>query len=191
MKIYYNNTGAIVGYAEFGDMEYGNDIFEMLINEIDNPYLYYVYGGNLVKYPDKPDSRDIWSFNFSTKAWQDTRTLADIKLNRLQYVNEQRLAANQSFFIFQDKQIAIDTLSRSDIDGVNGEVSLTGQLPATFPNAWKAMDNTYVNIPDVATWVQFYQAMVQQGTANFIHAQQLKAQIQQATTIEEVEAISW
>jgi hypothetical protein len=81
-------------------------------------------------------------------------------------------------------------LSRSDIDGVLG-VALRGSLPAGFPGVWKATDNTYVSIPDAATFLLMYDAMVTQGVTNFLHSESKKTLVAAATTIEEINAITW
>ena len=106
-------------------------------------------------------------------------------------INLARAAANQSTFTFAGKQIACDQLSRSDIDAINGRVATRGTLPPSFPGAWKAVDNTYVGIPDVATWNAFYDAMVAQGTVNFVKAQTLKAALAAANTPAEIAAVTW
>jgi hypothetical protein len=149
----------------------------------------YLLGETIGHQPPKPSP--IHVFNWATKTWEDPRTLADFKATKNLYINESRLKANYTTFQYSGKSIAADQLSRGDIDGVNGEVSLTGAMPANWQGAWKAIDNTYVIIPDVATWTKFYKAMVGQGSINFAHAQGLKAQLAAATTIEEVEAIVW
>jgi hypothetical protein len=82
-------------------------------------------------------------------------------------------------------------LSRSDIDGVAAFVALYDALPPEFPGAWKAVDNNYVPIPDAATFKAMISAMVAAGTSNFLHAQDLKAQLAAATTEEEIQAIAW
>jgi hypothetical protein len=117
--------------------------------------------------------------------------LSAAKAAKREEINQARLAANQSSFVFAGKQIAVDKLSRDDIDGVSDQVLLTGTFPAGFPNAWKAMDNTYVAIPDIDTWRAFITAMTTQGALNFGRAQQRKAEIDAATTVEQVEAIVW
>lgn len=117
--------------------------------------------------------------------------LEELKAAKNAEINQSRATANTGTFIHFGRTFSCDQLSRGDIDGVNGEVALTGALPADFPGAWKAVDNSYFMIPDVATWTQFYQSMVAAGTANFLHAQQLKTQLAAATTAEEVAAIVW
>lgn len=115
--------------------------------------------------------------------------LAALKAAKSAAINAARLKANQSHFVFMGKQISVDPLSRSDIDAAHGAILLLGAMPGGWPGGWKAMDNTILPIPDLATWGQFYGAMVAQGTANFNHAQALKAQLAAATTPEEVEAV--
>lgn len=121
----------------------------------------------------------------------DPRSVLDLKAAKNEEINKARLAANQATFPFGGKNIACDPLSRSDIDGVNGIVSLTGALPNNFPMAWKAVDNSYVSIPDKNTWVSFYAAMVNQGVANFTKSQQLKAQLNSAADPDQIDVISW
>ena len=106
-------------------------------------------------------------------------------------INAARLAANFSTFTHAGKAIACDQLSRSDIDGTNGFVALYGSLPPGWPGGWKAVDNSYVPIADVAAWKAFYSSMFAAGNANFAKAQALKAQLDAATTAEQVAAIVW
>lgn len=125
----------------------------------------------------------------ATEQWIDLRSLEELKAAKNERINAARLRINESYFVFQGKQIAVDRLSRSDIDGAHGAWLMMQAPPPGWPGGWKAMDNTYVVISDLATWAQFYGAMVATGTANFNHAQALKVQLAAATTAAEVEAI--
>ena len=89
------------------------------------------------------------------------------------------------------KEIAAAALDRSDIDGTNGEIQNTGQLPAHWPGGWKTVDNSYVPIATVDDWKAFYSAMYLQGLTNFMKAQTLKAQLSAASTPEQIAAIAW
>ena len=106
-------------------------------------------------------------------------------------INAARLAANFSTFTHGGKVFACDQLSRSDIDGTNGYVALYSALPVGWLGGWKAVDNTYTAIADVAAWKAFYSSMFAVGNANFAHAQALKAQLASAQTLADVEAIQW
>ena len=90
-------------------------------------------------------------------------------------INEARLTANFTSLEHQGKQIACDTLSRSDIDATNGYVTLNGNLPPSWLGGWKTVDNTYIAIPDVPAWKALYASMFAAGNANFSHTQALKA----------------
>lgn len=150
---------------------------------------FYVSANGVVALPPRPSLNH--QIDWATKQWVDPRTVDDLKAAKNNEINAARLRANRGTFPYAGKTIACDELSRSDIDGVNGEVALTGALPPGFPGAWKAVDNTYVAIPDLNGWKAFYGAMVAQGQANFAHAQSLKAQLSLATTAAEVDAIAW
>lgn len=148
---------------------------------------FYIEAFTSVAMPEQPSTAHV--FNYTTKQWEDPRTIADLKAAKNAAINAARLKANQSHFTFAGKQIAVDPLSRSDIDAAHGAILMLGAMPGGWPGGWKAMDNEYVLIPDVATWGRFYGAMVAQGTANFAHAQALKAQLAAANTAEEVAAV--
>jgi hypothetical protein len=117
--------------------------------------------------------------------------LAALKATKNAEINAARLVANFSTFHHAGKAIACDQLSRSDIDGTNGFVSLYGTLPPGWPGGWKAVDNTYVPISSVDGWKAFYSSMFAAGNANFAKAQALKTQLEAATTAAEVQAIVW
>lgn len=118
-------------------------------------------------------------------------TLSELKAKKNLYINASRGFANEQTFSHAGKTFSCDRLSRSDIDGVNGFVTLTGALPPGFPGAWKAVDNTYHPIANVAAWAAFYGAMVATGAAHFAHSESLKAALAAATTAEAVAAIVW
>jgi hypothetical protein len=114
-----------------------------------------------------------------------------LKATKNEQINAWRAAANLSTFPYNGKEIACDSLSRSDIDGVANNIGLSGGFPEGFPMAWKATDNTYIQLADVDAFKAMYAAMTAQGTVNFNHAQALKAELASATTAEEVAAIVW
>lgn len=106
-------------------------------------------------------------------------------------INAARLKANTTSFTFLGKEIACDELSAKDIDGTNGCVLLTGSFPPGWPGGWKAIDNSYVQINTLDDWKSFYLSMCSYGAQNFARAQQLKAEVEQATTPEAIAAVSW
>jgi hypothetical protein len=151
--------------------------------------LFYIAAGVPTPLPEQPTNDH--TFNWQTKQWEDARTLQDLKDSRRAYINTERLRANQSNFSHLGKLIAADALSRSDIDAINGEVNNTGEFPVGWPGAWKCIDNTWLPIGTTQEWKSLYTSMVNQGTANFGRAQELKLSIESASTAAEVEAVVW
>lgn len=122
---------------------------------------------------------------------QSAANLAAAKAAKNEAINAARLAANRTTFTHGGKVFACDELSRGDIDGINGFVALNSAMPPGWPGGWKAVDNTYLPVPDVDAWKAFYGSMVAAGNANFAHAQTLKAALAEATTTAEINAIVW
>ncbi|MCU7372864.1 DUF4376 domain-containing protein [Paucibacter sp. O1-1] len=145
----------------------------------------------LAHWPEAPHpaAELVWVNN--ALSWLDPRSLEQMKADKNDEINAARLAANRGGFMFAGKLISTDELSRSDIDGTNGTVTLTGDFPAGWPGVWKTEDNSYVPIPDIETWKLFYAAMSAQGAANFATSQALKAQLALAESPEQVEAVAW
>ena len=106
-------------------------------------------------------------------------------------INAERERRTFGTFEHAGKTVSCDTLSRSDIDGINGYVAINGEFPAIWPGVWKCADNTYLTITTVDEWKSFYGAMVAAGSALYAHAQELKAALAKATTAEEIEGIKW
>lgn len=122
---------------------------------------------------------------------RQTSGLAQQKAAKNEQINAWRAAANLSTFPHAGKFIACDELSRSDIDGVANHIALFGEFPAGFPGGWKATDNTVLPLADVDAFRAMYASMTAQGTENFNHSQELKAQLALAATLEEIAAIQW
>lgn len=120
-------------------------------------------------------------------------TLDELKAGKNAEINAARLVANQTTFEHAGKSIACDKLSRGDIDAVANHISLFGTFPPEFPGGWKAIDNSIIPMPNIDAFKAFYQSMTAQGTANFNHAQALKAQLYAAgtDTLAKVDAITW
>jgi hypothetical protein len=130
-------------------------------------------------------------FDEATKAIHDETVLAGLKSSKEEEINKARLAANCTYFMHLGHKIACDSLSRSDIDGTNGEVTNNGAFPSGWPGGWKTLDGGFLTISTIADWKAFYSSMWAQGAANFAKAQQLKSALASATTPEQVAAISW
>lgn len=187
-------TGAIFQTGRALDLDSVNAACppEQVAIEVDpsiSDSTHYISAGVAVVIPTSPSSSYI--FDYSTKAWVDPRTLSVAQFEKRAEINASGLIANQGTFNFRQKLFQCDALGRSNIDGMNGIITLLNALPANWLGQWKASDDTFLPIPDIATWVLFYGAMVAQGQANFVHSQALKSKIALATTNQQLDEISW
>jgi len=159
--------------------------------EIKNGVVTNIVLGSAPGYIDCADSVSIGDLYSAGNYSKPLVNIAELKAAKNLQINAWRMAANLSTFPYAGKLIACDELSRSDIDAVAGSIALNGTFPAGFPNAWKATDNTFLSIPDIATFKVMYAAMTVQGTANFTHSQSLKTALAAAITQADIDAITW
>lgn len=133
-----------------------------------------------------------------TATWDGRDVVWEVDLGKLKearnaQINAWKLEANSSYFEFKGKKFAYREADRIEIQAINNVVLLTGAMPSNpdWPAAWKADDNTWLPLPDVAAWTEFNLAIAVRGTTHFKYAQQLKLQLSNATSPEEVEAVRW
>lgn len=195
MKNYtvYKSSGEIVVSGTCEDDAFSHQIAVCLDGTLvelsTNPNSQYMEDGQPVEKPAIPSPDH--EFDWDTKQWVDPRTMEDLRTACRNRINVARLNANQSGFMHEGKLFATDPLSRSDIDGINGYVTLWGSLPETWAGAWKAEDNTYLPISNLDEWKAFYASMVAAGNMNFAISEQLKAALALADTPVEIEVIVW
>lgn len=140
---------------------------------------------------DAPDYADLIAAVRAAIVPPTAQEIAAAKAAKNTQINQWRATANQTAFPHAGKLIACDALSRSDIDAVANSIALTGAFPAGFPGAWKAVDNTYIMLPNVDAFKAMHASMTAQGNINFGHSQELKAALAAATTVEQLTAIVW
>lgn len=142
-------------------------------------------------WPAGPTSTSILKVVNGVLAWVETATLDEIKAARVAAITQARVDADDTYFEFGGKRIAVDEASCKQIYITSSYAALTGQMHPDFPGGWKTIDNSYVAIPNVAAWVNFITALNGAGLAHFNKSQVLKAQIMAATTASAVIAIVW
>jgi len=137
------------------------------------------------------DTRPGSYFNWDNSIEQWVPNLELARIARTSLLKIAYLAADQNGFTYASELISTDLQARSRIDAVNGYVAIFNQLPPDWSGEWIATDGNLVSILNVNAWKQLYKAMTLQILANFSKFEQLKAQIAAATTIGEIEAVSW
>ena len=138
-----------------------------------------------------PTQRLKWMGEGLAPEWIETAGLDEIKARRSAEITAAYLKANDTSFTFAEKEIQADAHAMKQINVTSSGIMRRNALVPGWPGVWKALDNSYVPIPDVATWWAMCDAIEATGHANFKKAQQLKAAISAATTAEQVAAIQW
>jgi hypothetical protein len=150
---------------------------------------YYYNGTAWVQMAAQPAS--YYTFNWTTKTWEDLRTLADVQAAQTEAIKQARISANQSTFTYSSKDFSMDQYSRIDIDGINAYVVLNNALPSGWVGEWRAIDNTFVSITTVSAWNAFYAAMIAQIVYNYSHSYSLKTSIASASSISTASSFTW
>ena len=117
--------------------------------------------------------------------------LADAKIWKNNDINIGWNDANNGTFMFDGHVIDSNPKAYANLNAVATNIGLMGSFPTDFPNEWKIHDDTTIPIPDIDTFKLLFSAMTDARNANFIKVQGLKTQLGAATTVEEVNAISW
>ena len=140
--------------------------------------------------PPAPDSLHV--FNWSTKVWEDPRTLQDLKDAKWEEVKRWREAATVApllvtrFGVFDGDAAGMDNI-KSTVLGLR-EAAEIGAAPATV--TWTLNDNSTVDLTPVE-FGEVAAMLLARGDAAHQRARVLRELITAAGTKEEIEAITW
>lgn len=124
-------------------------------------------------------------------AADSTSALASVKQFKKREIAYSWNRANMSSFPFDGYAVACDSASRHHINDVANHVAMFGCFPPGFAGSWKAVDNSLIPMESVETFKAMCKSLSTYMVENFHRAQSLKEELASATTVEEVEAISW
>ena len=145
---------------------------------------FYVENNALVAYPIKTYTGAV--FNYTTKQWEDPRTLADLKAAKWTQIKQARAQAEYAGFTWDGSTFDSDATSQNRITGA---VTLA-QMSAAFSIDWTLADNT-VRTLNQGEMLQVGATLGAHVGAQFSYAQSLRTAIEAATTREQVEAVVW
>jgi hypothetical protein len=145
---------------------------------------YYIENGVAILIPVKPSENH--TFNYTTKQWEDPRTLQDIKDAQWALIKQSRTLAEYSGFTWDGSTFDSDAISQNRITGA---VTLA-QLSPSFTIDWTLRNNT-VRTLGQTDMLQVGAALGVHVQTQFTKGQALRAQIYAATTVAEVEAVVW
>jgi Domain of unknown function (DUF4376) len=134
--------------------------------------------------PPQPSKHHI--FNYTTKQWEDPRTLDDLKAAQWEIIKQARTQAEYAGFTWDGSIFDSDAVSQNRITGA---VTLA-QLSVAFTIDWTLANNTVRTLGQMDMF-QVGAALGSHVQVQFTRAQELRALIEVATTKAEVEAIVW
>ena len=134
--------------------------------------------------PDAPSLHHV--FNYTTKQWEDPRTLADLKSAQWVTIKRARSAAEYAGFTWDGSTFDSDAISQNRITGA---VTLA-QLSPNFTIHWTLANNSTRTLSQ-ADMIAVGVALGQHVQAQFTKAQGLRVQIEAATSWEQVAAVMW
>jgi hypothetical protein len=183
--IYYNNATGRIHSSSEKQSEPPAGCTELYTNiNISDANKYYVTNSTLVLVPIQ--SSPVHEFNYVTKQWEDPRTLQDIKLAKWNQIKQARTQVEYTGFIWNNLVFDSDTVSQNRISGA---VTLASLNPS-FSIGWTLADNTTRTL-NQGEMIQVGAALATHVTTQFAKGVVLRAQIEAAITIAEVENIVW
>lgn len=129
-------------------------------------------------------------FNWETKQWEDPRTLADHKLAKWEEIKAARYQEEISGLLWEGSTFDSDTLSQQRIAGAVQLAMIAQMASQPYSITWTLSNGSFRTLTA--------QEMVNVGVALGVHVQTIfnKGQLLQqgievATTVSQVEAITW
>ena len=148
---------------------------------------YYANGQWLTK-PEKPSEKYIW--DWPTQQWVDPRTLDDHKSAKWKEIKRQRDVAEFTTFTYNNMEFDGDLDAQRRLTAYISVSKSSIAAGQPFEAEFTLANNTNVTLT-AQDFVGIELAKVQAVAAAFNHASALRAQIDAATTVQEVESITW
>lgn len=118
------------------------------------------------------------------------KTLEQVKQDRRTYINQRRDLLEKDGFPYMDKIIQSDVVSSIRISVATQSAQVALQFNQPFSIDWATKDNSILTL-DAMGMIGMSLAIAEYANTLHLHARDKKALIDEATTIEEVELISW
>ena len=187
--LYETTTGRVLqggeSYDPYAFMQAGQAILEGVIHSSG-----WIEEGVHHEQPAAPSTHH--EFSWVTKAWEDPRTLQDLKDAKWEEAKRWREAATVApllatrFGVFDGDAAGMDNI-KSTVLGLR-EAAVIGAAPATV--TWTLNDNSTVDLTPVE-FSEIAAMLLARGDAAHQRARVLRDQIEAATSQADLEAVQW
>lgn len=184
----YDNSGRILKFGMAPDdllpiLEQQGNVLDLGSATCDDA-TQYVQNGQLMDMPPRPSVNHV--FDYDAKAWVDPRSLDQLKAAKWDEIKAAREAAEYGGFTWDGSTFDSDAASQQKIIGASQMANLT----PGFEIDWTLADNT-VRTLNATEMNSVGIALGQHVNAQYVHARNLRQQIEAATSAQEVQAIVW
>ena len=192
ITIYNKETGKIRGITVCNEDSKLNQCLdsEWFIEGSFDPFTHYmdVEKNEVRAMPPSPSENHI--FDYNTKDWIDPRTLDDHKSAKWKEIKRQRDVAEFTTFTYNNMEFDGDLDAQRRLAAYISVSKSSIAAGQPFEAEFTLANNINVTLT-AQDFVGIELAMVQAVAATFNHASALRAQIDAATTVQEVESITW
>ena len=133
-----------------------------------------------------PSPNTFYRYDLELGAWVDPRPLHELQAEKWAEIKRNRDTAEFGGFTWDDSQFDSDAISQSRIQGA---IQLSAMVPG-FTIDWTLANNT-VRTMNAADLANVAAALGMHVAAQHDKARTLRSQIEAATTVAEVDAVTW
>lgn len=144
----------------------------------------YWSGSAWVTIPARPSAAHVW--NWTTKAWEDPRTLADHKTAKITQLKRARDGYIHGGFTWDGSVFDSDTVSQMRLMGLQNKAL----RDTAMVESWRLADNTWRSL-NATQALQVWDTFEQHLRTGFQTFAVLEAQVLAASTEAEVSAVEW
>lgn len=120
-----------------------------------------------------------------------TLTLEQLKLAKINYLNNEYNKANLGTFKYLNIDFNADAVAQNNINATANFINMFGTYPDDWLGVWITAAGGSIPMPDPVDFQPFYKAYVAQGVYNIARFNTLKAQVEAAETAEDLDLITW
>lgn len=144
--------------------------------------------GTMVLQGPKPAPYMVWHSDL--RAWADVRTNADLRATQWEKLKKSRDSAEYGGFVWDGSTFDSDLTSQSRIQGASQMAILAKSGEQAFLIEWTLADNS-IRTLNADEMIGVGMAMGMHITAVHTQGRAKREEINNATTVEEIEAVAW
>jgi hypothetical protein len=190
--LYYKSTGScFAALSGDADQLLSRETEEIgvfpISNELLSPSEHWVDGGVLKIRERKPSTKHQWI----DKAWQDTSTLEEVKIVKREEIKKARNLQEFTKFIWNNHSFDSDQTSQQRLNQACQQALLASMTDSNFSRNWTLSNGEILEDVTAEQMLEICSTLANYVNNLHTKSQELYKKIDEATTLEEVAAITW